>query len=239
MLGTIAAVGGGLFVLASLVVGGRVALLSFKTKGLPEFLLGTGLFLMGGLGYPMMQIAQRATQLPDDQRAALMIAQMTFMVAGMSGVAWFTRRVFRPKAAWAGALLLGIAAAYSGLAIAQVMGPGLMAFLENPEVAVMFMVPGLNEVLRLNGRARLTTDETLLAKMVANGKTPLAALVIDIRYVYFHCGKAIIRADLWNPEAQIDRKDFPSMGQINQDWYGVDGKEVDKKLADDYVNTLY
>jgi PPOX class probable FMN-dependent enzyme len=115
--------------------------------------------------------------------------------------------------------------------------------LENPEVAVMFMVPGLNEVLRLNGRARLTTDEKLLAKMVANGKTPLAALVIDIRYVYFHCGKAIIRGDLWNAEKQTDRKDFPSLGTINADWYGDEfgakADEIDARLEDEYANKLY
>jgi len=111
--------------------------------------------------------------------------------------------------------------------------------MENPEVGLVFMVPGMLEVLRINGRARLTTDHELLATLEAKGKLPRAALVVDIRDVYIHCGKAIIRADLWNPEAQIDRKDFPSMGQINQDWYGVDGKMVDEKLAKDYVDTLY
>ncbi|MBO6782290.1 MAG: pyridoxamine 5'-phosphate oxidase family protein [Alphaproteobacteria bacterium] len=111
--------------------------------------------------------------------------------------------------------------------------------VENPEIAAMFMVPGLNEVMRLNGRARLTTEPALLEKMVANGKTPLAALVIDIRYVYFHCGKAIIRADLWNPDNHLQKGDFPTLGQINQDWYGVDKDEIDARLADDYANNLY
>ena len=111
--------------------------------------------------------------------------------------------------------------------------------IENPEVAVMFMVPGLNEVLRLNGRARLSTDSKLLEKMVAKGKTPLAALVIDIRYVYFHCGKAVIRSDLWNPENKVQKSDFPTLGKINQDWYGVDADETDARLANDYKNNLY
>jgi PPOX class probable FMN-dependent enzyme len=111
--------------------------------------------------------------------------------------------------------------------------------MENPEIAVMFMVPGLNEVMRLNGRARLTTDLALLEKMVANGKMPLAALVIDIRYVYFHCGKAVIRADLWNPDNRVQRKDFPTLGKINADWYGVDAGETDRALQDAYKNNLY
>lgn len=111
--------------------------------------------------------------------------------------------------------------------------------MENPEIAVMFMVPGLNEVLRLNGRARLTTDPSLLEKMVANGKLPRAALVIDIRYVYFHCGKAIIRSDLWNPDNKAQKRDFPTLGRINADWYGVHADEIDARLANDYKNNLY
>jgi predicted pyridoxine 5'-phosphate oxidase superfamily flavin-nucleotide-binding protein len=100
-------------------------------------------------------------------------------------------------------------------------------------------VPGLNEVMRLNGRARLTTDPALLEKMVANGKMPLAALVIDIRYVYFHCGKAVIRSDLWNPDNKVQKRDFPTLGRINADWYGVNADEIDARLANDYKNNLY
>jgi len=68
---------------------------------------------------------------------------------------------------------------------------------------------------------------------------PLAALVIDIRYVYFHCGKAIIRADLWNPDNKVQRTDFPTLGKINADWYGVDAEETDRALQDAYKNNLY
>ncbi|MDH3737864.1 MAG: pyridoxamine 5'-phosphate oxidase family protein [Alphaproteobacteria bacterium] len=111
--------------------------------------------------------------------------------------------------------------------------------MENPEVGLLFMVPGMNEIMRINGRAHLTVDLELLATLEAKGKLPRAALVVEIRDVYMHCGKAIIRADLWNPEIQIDREDFPTMGQVNEDWYGVDGKAVDEKLAKDYIDTLY
>ncbi len=111
--------------------------------------------------------------------------------------------------------------------------------MENPEVGLLFMVPGMNEILRINGRARLSTEPELLATLEAKGKLPRAVLVVEIRDVYMHCGKAIIRADLWNPEVQIDRKDFPTLGQVNEDWYGVDGKQVDERLAEEYVTTLY
>ena len=111
--------------------------------------------------------------------------------------------------------------------------------IKNPEVGLLFMVPGMNEILRINGRASMTFDPVLLGEMEAKGKAPKAALVVKIRDVYMHCGKAIIRADLWNPEKQIDRKDFPTMGQLNQDWYGVDGKKIDERYQEDIVNDLY
>ena len=75
--------------------------------------------------------------------------------------------------------------------------------------------------------------------MVVKEKHPKAALIVEIRDVYMHCGKAIIRADLWNPEKHIDRKDFPTMGQLNQDWYGVDGKKIDERYEDAIENDLY
>ncbi len=111
--------------------------------------------------------------------------------------------------------------------------------MENPEVAVMFMVPGLNEVLRLNGRARLTTQPELLETMAFNGKLPRAAMVIDIRHVYFHCGKAVVRADLWNPDKTLAKGQFPTLGQINAAWYGADADEIDTRLADEMKNKLY
>ena len=111
--------------------------------------------------------------------------------------------------------------------------------VENPQVALMFLVPGLNEVLRINGRARLTTDQALLDTMAEQGKPPLAVLVVAIEAVYFHCGKAVIRADLWNPEQQLEKGDFPTLGRINADSYGVDAEEIDRRLAEDYAHNLY
>ena len=111
--------------------------------------------------------------------------------------------------------------------------------MENPHIALLFMVPGLNEVLRINGRASLRTDAALLESMVEKGKQPRAVLVVEVEAVYFHCGKAIVRADLWNPEKRLARGDFPTLGRINADSYGVDAEEIDRRLADDYANNLY
>lgn len=111
--------------------------------------------------------------------------------------------------------------------------------MENPHIALMFLVPGLNEVLRINGRACLTTEPGLCDAMIEKGKPPLAVLVVDIDAVYFHCGKAVVRADVWNPDKALARRDFPTLGQINADSYGVDAEEIDRRLADDYANNLY
>jgi hypothetical protein len=129
----IAAIGGGLFVLSSLFVGGRLIWLSFKTRGLPEFMLGAGLFLMGGVGYPLMAAAVQATGLSDGARIAMLGSQMCTTIVGMSGLSWFTRHVFRPNQVWASGLMLAIIAMYIGMALAQIMGPGMMAYLAAPE----------------------------------------------------------------------------------------------------------
>ena len=129
----VAALGGGLFVLASLIVGGRLVLLSHKTRGLPEFLLGLGLFFMGGVGYPLMTLTTRVDSLSDMTRCTMVVAHMFTTVVGMGALAWFTRRVFRPDERWAGFLLVATIAGFVGLAAIQLVGPGPMAFIDNPK----------------------------------------------------------------------------------------------------------
>lgn len=127
----IAAVGGGAFVLASLVLGARLMLLSIKTRGLPEFTLGAALFLMGGIGYPLMAVAQQATELDQGLRHALIAIQMMLSGVGMWGIAFFTRRVFRPTTGWALLSVVGIAGGYLCCALVQLSGPGLAGVLAN------------------------------------------------------------------------------------------------------------
>jgi PPOX class probable FMN-dependent enzyme len=86
--------------------------------------------------------------------------------------------------------------------------------IRNAGVGILFMVPGINETLRVNGRGRVVTDPTLLEPLSAHGKTPVTGLVIDIDEVFFHCGKALIRSKLWDPAEHVDRKNFPSLGEV-------------------------
>lgn len=71
--------------------------------------------------------------------------------------------------------------------------------LENPHAGLIFLVPGRGDTLRVNGRARLSTDAALLDEMALKGHRPLVALVVDIEEVFFHCAKAFLRSELWEP----------------------------------------
>lgn len=109
----------------------------------------------------------------------------------------------------------------------------------NPQVGIVILVLGVDEVLRINGKARVTTDPALLARMVANGKPPLAAIVVDIAESFFHCGKALIRADFWNPDNHVERTSFPTLAKISADQYGVDEASNHERIEREYVENLY
>lgn len=90
----------------------------------------------------------------------------------------------------------------------------LRNIVRDPRVGLMFLIPGSGNTLRVNGRARLSTEATLLRSFEMEGKAPRSVIVIAVDAVYFQCARAIVRADLWNPEKQIDPKSLPTPGQI-------------------------
>ncbi len=109
-----------------------------------------------------------------------------------------------------------------------------------PGVGFIFFVPGINETLRVNGRARVTTDPALLEPLAVNGKVPRSGILVTAEEIYFHCGKALIRSDLWNPEKQIGRSDFPSLGRILADQIGgISVEESERYTAESYKTRLY
>jgi PPOX class probable FMN-dependent enzyme len=112
--------------------------------------------------------------------------------------------------------------------------------LECPGVGLIFFVPGLSETLRINGKARITTDPALLERSSVNGKAPRSAILVTAEEVYFHCGKALIRSDLWNPEKQTKKSDFPSLGRILADQIGgLSVEESERMTAESYRTRLY
>jgi len=113
--------------------------------------------------------------------------------------------------------------------------------LECPGVGLIFFVPGLRETLRVNGRARITTDPLLLEPCAVGGKVPRSAFLVTAEEVYFHCGKALIRSDLWNPEKHVAQKDFPSLGIVINEQIGGNAtpEEAARQTAESYRTRLY
>jgi uncharacterized protein len=111
----------------------------------------------------------------------------------------------------------------------------------SPGVGLIFFVPGLRETLRVNGRAQITTDPDLLEPCAVNGKPPRSGILVDVEEVYFHCGKALIRSDLWNPEKMLKHADFPPLGRIIAEQIG-DGRSTEESVRyteEGYRTRLY
>ena len=113
--------------------------------------------------------------------------------------------------------------------------------LVNPSVGIIFFLPGVDETLRVNGRASVVRDAERLAAMVVNGKVPKLAIRIDIDQVFFHCAKALKRSKLWHPDTPIERTDFPSYGRIVRDQRRPDEAvgDVEDLIEKNYREELY
>ncbi|MGD8192223.1 pyridoxamine 5'-phosphate oxidase family protein [Brevibacillus ginsengisoli] len=118
----------------------------------------------------------------------------------------------------------------------------MLNILSNPNVGLLFVIPGLQETLRINGKACLIRDQDILAQMAVNGKTPQIAIGVEVEQVFLHCGKAMIRSSLWNPETWLPKDELPCMPQMMVDHAkieGLDAKQVKESWQDGYKNRLY
>ena len=86
--------------------------------------------------------------------------------------------------------------------------------VRDPRVALMFMIPGCGEVIRVIGRAAISADPDLCAEFVLHGKVPKVVLVVTAERVYYQCPKALVRSKLWEPETWVDRRSLPTPGKI-------------------------
>ena len=121
----------------------------------------------------------------------------------------------------------------------------LANILANPSVGLLFIVPGFDDTLRVNGRATLMKDPELLRTMSVNGRDPKLAIVVRVSEVFMHCAKAFRRSRLWSPDHIQDRSEMPSLVKIildettgaPRDKHAM--KKLDDDLEADYRRTLY
>jgi PPOX class probable FMN-dependent enzyme len=92
----------------------------------------------------------------------------------------------------------------------------LRNLVRDPRISLLFMIPGIGNTLRINGRAEISTEPELCASFAMQGKAPRCVLVVTAERIYFQCPKALVRSRLWSADAQIDRSQLPSTGEILQ-----------------------
>jgi PPOX class probable FMN-dependent enzyme len=105
----------------------------------------------------------------------------------------------------------------------------------DPRIAMLFLVPGVGETMRVNGTARVSVDPDLVQSFAdANGKIPRSVLIVTIERCYVHCSQSLARSRLWDPAAQVERKSLPSIGQMLQACRAeFDGAAYDKRNAEE------
>jgi PPOX class probable FMN-dependent enzyme len=94
------------------------------------------------------------------------------------------------------------------------LADSLRNVLQNPHVGLLFVIPGVDDTFRVNGRATLTNDPELLAPCAVESKPPQLGILVDIDTAYTHCAKAFLRSELWNPARFVPRAELPSHGEL-------------------------
>ncbi|MEQ9345797.1 MAG: pyridoxamine 5'-phosphate oxidase family protein [Thalassospira sp.] len=110
----------------------------------------------------------------------------------------------------------------------------LSNIVDNPKVGMLFFVPGINETLRINGTAEISTDPALLGLFADTPKPPITAIRITVDEAFLHCAKSLMRSKLWDANVQIDRKTLPTLGKMIKDQTAVDIPEGTQEEADTY-----
>jgi hypothetical protein len=118
---------------------------------------------------------------------------------------------------------------------------GFRNIMRDPRIALLFLIPGIGETLRVNGRASISIEPELMQSCAVNGKLPRSVLIVHVETIFFHCSKAVVRSKLWNEETKIDRKSLPSTGtiiaELSAGQYG--GDEYDRDAPEKIKAVLY
>jgi PPOX class probable FMN-dependent enzyme len=117
----------------------------------------------------------------------------------------------------------------------------LRNIVADPRVALLFLIPGVGETLRVNGHAEISVDPAMLERFSVDGKLPRSVLVVHVDTVFFQCARAIFRSGLWDPAKHVERESLPSLGTIVADITRgrFDGAEYDKGLYPRLKDSLY
>ncbi|MBX9457797.1 MAG: pyridoxamine 5'-phosphate oxidase family protein [Rhizobium sp.] len=121
----------------------------------------------------------------------------------------------------------------------------LSNIIANPNVGLLFIIPGFDDTLRVNGRASLVTDPRILESMSIEGRTPKLAIVVQVSEVFLHCAKAFRRSHLWDPSHFQDRSEMPSLSKIVLDQTTgaptdeSEMRKLDEELEADYKTSMY
>lgn len=107
---------------------------------------------------------------------------------------------------------------------------------ENDGIGLLFLIPGMRETLRVNGRAYPTDEPEVLARLQAEGRTPQLAIVVRVEQAYGHCGRALIRSRLWDPASRALADEMPTAGEMFTAQLGLD---IDPKVLDDGLEEAY
>lgn len=113
----------------------------------------------------------------------------------------------------------------------------LRNIIQNPHVGLIFIIPGVGDTFRINGRATLTTDRALLEACAVEAKIPKLGILVDIEQAYTHCSKAFLRSELWNPARFVDRSELPTSGEIHRELKAgaFDAATYDAERAERYA----
>src|SRR5216684_180101 len=117
----------------------------------------------------------------------------------------------------------------------------LRNIVSDPRVALLFLIPGVGETIRVIGRASISTDPALTETFIVNGKAPRSVIVVAVERVFYQCTKAIVRSKLWDPARHVDRNSLPSAGTILGEISGgqIGGPEHDRAQPQRIKETLY
>ncbi|WP_366655563.1 pyridoxamine 5'-phosphate oxidase family protein [Fodinicurvata sp. EGI_FJ10296] len=116
----------------------------------------------------------------------------------------------------------------------------LRNIVHDPRMALLFMIPGVSETLRVNGRATLSLDPALLTRFAVKGKAPRSIMIVAVETVFFQCARALVRSGLWSPENHVDRASLPSTGTLLADIGGeVDAGDYDRRQPERVKDSLY